>query len=193
MRRLAVLVLVVVLLVAAGGGAVVLVKAKGRREIFEQVKAAVVAYLEAVRPDLSDAQREAAGNILGAQAVVETNGGRTVAWREGWNFGNVTAGSAWRGDVVLGGDTEPDASGKYVPITQRFRKYVSLAQAVEDYLPGGSIGALDWKREREERAFEHLIAGDAEAYSAALRRAGYYTAPEAEYTAGILDALSSYA
>jgi hypothetical protein len=186
-------VLVVLLLVAAAGGGVVVVRAQGRRAIFEQVRDAAIAYLETVRPDLSDAQRLAAGNILGAQAVVETNGGRTIAWREGWNFGNVTAGSSWTGAIVRGGDTEPDATGAYVPITQSFRKYDSLAQAVEDYLPGGSIGALDWRREKQEHAFDFLVAGDAAGYSAALRRAGYYTAPEAEYSAGIAAALESYA
>jgi hypothetical protein len=180
-----VLVVVLVLLLAVGGGVIVMA-ARGRKEVHDQVAAEVERQLAELRPDLSDDARGQAGNILGAQAVLETGGGRTIAWRQGWNFGNVTAGASWTGDVVQGGDTEPDASGAYVPITQRFRKYASLADAVTDFL----TVVLNWRRERDAGAAELLYAGDADGYVAALRQAGYFTAPLTEYQAGVRGALA---
>jgi hypothetical protein len=178
------------------GGAVVAVKAvlaaRGRREVFNQVRDEVARQLAELRPDLSPAQVLRAAEVLAALAVFETGGGVTVAWRQGWNFGNVTAGSAWGRAVIVGPDTEYDAAGNVKNIAQKFRKYDSLAQAVEDFLPGGSIGALDWAREKREGAWERLLAGDAAGFTAALSRAGYYTLPEPEYTAGVSSVLTKY-
>lgn len=57
-------------------------------------------------------------------------------WESGWgehaqgnfNFGNITAGSSWKGKIVLGNDT--DKHGR--PITQKWRSYDSLQHYVQD-------------------------------------------------------------
>lgn len=182
------------------GGAIVAVKlvvaAKGRREVFNQVRDEVARQLAELRPDLSDAQRVRAAEILAAQAVHETGGGVTIAWREGWNFGNVTAGSSWGGAIVEGGDKEydGDGTGEARRIVQRFRKYASLAEAVSDF-----FRLLNWPRYRAAR--DLLMAGDAAGYAKRLRdddpgtaqvEGGYYTASVGSYTAGILDLLGKY-
>jgi hypothetical protein len=48
----------------------------------------------------------------------------------GFNYGNITAGSKWKGEVETRGDT--DAQGN--KITQSFRKYGSAKDYVNDYL-----------------------------------------------------------
>lgn len=185
MRSPVVVVLVVVLALVAllSGGVVVAVKVRGRREVFDAVRRELARQLEELRPDLTAAQRERAASIIAAQAVMETGGGAAVAWREGWNFGNVTAGASWTGPVVQGGDLEyrPGAD-KPVRIVQRFRKYATLAAAVSDFLV-----LLSWSRYRPAR--DALFRGDAEGYARELRAGGYYTAPLAEYQAGIAAAL----
>ena len=60
------------------------------------------------------------------------------AFESGWgqhaqghfNFGNITAGSKWSGNIVLGNDT--DAKGN--PIKQRWRAYDSMKHYVQDEL-----------------------------------------------------------
>ncbi len=208
LRRPLVLVLLVVLpgalllyALARGGAAVIprvvaaLRAAFGRGPTFRQVRDEFLRQLAELRPDLTaDAQVRAAG-VVGAQAVLETGGGVAVAWREGWNFGNVRKGS-WTGPVVYGGDKKPDGKGGYVAESGvAFRRYETLAEAVSDF-----IRLLGWPRYRAAR--ERLFAGDADGYVRALRdddprtsqlEGGYFTAPLAEYQAGVAAALRSYA
>lgn len=187
---------VVAVLVIPVGGTVVAVKliiaARGKREIFDQVKGEVMRQLEELRPDLTEAQRRRAGEILGAMAVHETNGGETPAWRQGWNWGNVTAGPYWKGPVIVGGDTEYDAAGNVKNISQHFRKYDSLAHSVDDFLPGGSVGPLDWKAEKEQGAWDALIAGDEDFFIQAIYAAHYFTQPVPIYLAAVESNLSKY-
>jgi flagellum-specific peptidoglycan hydrolase FlgJ len=200
-RRLWPLVLVVLLLVLVPGGAAVvgvrLVTAlRGRRAVFEAVRSEVARQLEELRPDLTAAERDAAARIVAAQAVLETGGGATPAWREGWNFGNVTAGAGWTGPVVQAGDLEYRAgTAEPVRIAQRFRKYGSLGEAVSDF-----VRVLNWPRYRAAR--EALMRGDAATYALLLREddprtvaveGGYYTAPLTEYRAGLLALLEKLA
>lgn len=164
-------------------GAIVIIAARTRRGVFDQVKAATVDVLSALRPDLSPDAVARVGEILGAQAVFETGGGRAPAWVQGWNFGNVTAGSRalWSGPVVTGPDTEYDAGGNVRDISQSFRKYASLNDAISDTL----VNVLNWAAERREGAAARLYAGDAQGYFLALYRAGYFTLPAPEYIAGV--------
>lgn len=174
-------------LIAAGVAKVIeAVKARGRRPFLAQVGREVARQLEELRPDLSAEKRTRAAAIVAAMAGHETGDGRTVAWREGWNFGNVTAGSTWTGPVIVGPDTEPNASGAYVPITQRFRKYGSLAEAASDL-----ITLLSFTRYLAAR--DALFRGDAEGYAAALRAGGYFTAPLDAYAKGIAARLGTAA
>ena len=169
------------LLVAAGVlmtiGVGAVIAARGRRQVFEQVKAEVLAQFGDVR----------AADIVAAQAVLETGGGATPAWQKGWNFGNVTAGASWHGPVVEGGDLEYTADGTSSKrIVQRFRAYTDLRAAVADFL-----ALLSWSKYRD--ALAALSRGDATGYASELRKGGYYTAPLAEYQGGIARALADYA
>jgi Sec-independent protein translocase protein TatA len=199
-RRWLVVVLVVLLVVLVPGGAtVVAVKlisaARGRRAVFNQVRDELARQLAELRPDLGAAAQLRAASIVAAQAVLETGGGVTPAWVKGWNFGNITAGSTWSGPVIAGGDLEYSPDGAVKRITQAFRAYASLGEAASDFLR-----VLAWPRYRPAR--DALFAGDAELYAKRLRdddpttvaiEGGYYTAPLAEYSGGILAALRSLA
>lgn len=179
------LLVVVVVLVVPGGAAVVLVVGRLKRADFLKLVADEVA--AQVTPMLAardDQKPRRVAAIVAAQAALETNNGATPGWLQGWNFGNITAGTGWTGAVVEGGDTEPDASGKYVPIVARFRKYGSLAESVSDFL-----ALLSWSRYRPAR--DALFAEDVNGYLEKLRAGGYYTAPLADYVAGTKAALEA--
>ncbi len=174
--------------ILAGGAAVLLavaiyvvkhmIPARSFTAQARQIGNEVARQLSELRPDLTDAQRAMAGAIVAAQAAEETDSGNTPAWVRGWNFSNLTAGPYWHGATVTAGDTAPDASGNYIPISQQFRAYSSLAAAVSDY-----ITALGWTPYRAAR--DALFAGDAAGFVAALHAGGWFTAPLADYQSAV--------
>lgn len=111
--------------------------------------------------------------LIIAHAAFESGWGKTTAAQKGANLFNITAGTAWTGPVILGGDTEYDAAGNVKKITQKFRLYHSLGAGLRDYM---SFLGLS----RYAAAKAQLLAGDA-AFAATLGPAGYYTLPVAEY------------
>lgn len=64
-------------------------------------------------------------NLL-AHNSVESNWGSAA--QGAYNFGNIIAGSSWKGDIILGNDT--DKNGK--PIKQKFRVYRDIDHYVAD-------------------------------------------------------------
>ena len=82
--------------------------------------------------DLSNAYRNAgiknenAIRMLLAQDALESSWGKSAQGK--FNFGNITAGAKWDGDIVVGNDT--DANGN--PIKQKFRNYNSLEDYAKD-------------------------------------------------------------
>lgn len=92
------------------------------KDLFKSVNAA--------RPNTSNSTAA----LLTAHAAYESGWGTTTPAKLGFNYWNLTAGSAWEGPVILGGDTEFNAgSAKAKPITQKFRKYSSAIVAVQNY------------------------------------------------------------
>ncbi len=177
---LALIVLAVVLL--PGGAIVAVVVVKSRSDFLRLIAAEVARQLEELRPDLSQETRQQVGRIVAAQAALESGYGSTKAFKEGWNFGNISKG-AWTGPVIAGGDLEYDAAGNVKGIQQLWRKYDSLAAAVSDFLT-----LLSWSRYRPAR--DRLFALDADGYAEQLRAGGYFTAPLAEYQRAIRGALA---
>jgi flagellum-specific peptidoglycan hydrolase FlgJ len=156
------------------GGTVLYVTISDREQFIDTMWDA----LALARPDLSFEAR----SVVVGQAVLETNGGRTPAWRRGFNFGNITAGSSWDGPVIRGGDLEyPAGGGDPKSIVQAFRAYASLPDAIGDF-----FRLLTWSR--YTRALQEL-QGDADpvAYATALRAGNYFTAPLAEYATSVRD------
>lgn len=113
-----------------------------------------------------------------AHATMESGWGVTRQAREAYNVWNLTAGSAWRGPTMAGGDTEYDAQGNVRPITQAWRVYGSMGAAVRDYW--AFLGPTA-NRGRYVAARAALERGDAVAFAQELYRAGYYTLPPARY------------
>ncbi len=174
------LIIVVVAILVLGGGAVVITS----RNAFLKLIADEVR--RQLPSSLSETKRVLAAKIVAAQAALESGYGRTKAFREGWNFGNVSAGSSWKGPVIGGGDLEYDSAGNMKKIAQKWRKYDSLASAVYDFM-----GLLSWSRYAAAR--DALYQGDALAYVEKLRAGGYFTAPAKDYVAGITSALKGFA
>jgi flagellum-specific peptidoglycan hydrolase FlgJ len=67
--------------------------------------------------------------------------------------------------------------GQWVTVSLAFKAYPTLEAGLEDYLKllQGRYGA----------AWPALVSGDMAAFAHALKQRGYYTAPEAEYAAGL--------
>lgn len=181
MKPRTLLLILLLVLFFAGGGTVVVTKTRG--EFLRLIENEARRQLGVLRPDLTDVQRTRAARILAAQAALESGYGSTRQWREGFNFGNVSKGS-WTGPTLAGGDTEYDAAGNVKKITQAWRKYGSLAEAVSDFFK-----LLSWSRYVPAR--DALMRGDANGFAEKLRAGGYYTAPLAEYQAGIRSAISA--
>lgn len=132
-----------------------------------------------------------------AQSALETGHWRSCHW---WNFGNVKASSAYNGMVTYFGCNEvikgkthwfhpsPDLwtgthqwvmshmSSKENNSQCRWRAYSTIRE--------GAVAQLAFlaRVARYSDAWAQGLRGDPEAFSAALKRAGYYTASEAHYT-----------
>lgn len=105
-----------------------------------------------------------------AQAGVETAMGTKGTAVQGRNYWNMSAGPSWTGPVVLGQDKEPDGSGGWRTITQKWRAYASDEEAV--------LGFLTFlQMTRYKQAYQLLINGEPSAFVRELHRAGYYTWP----------------
>lgn len=119
----------------------------------------------------------AAKILIVAHGAFESGWGKGTAAKMGFNYFNITAGPAWKGEVIKGPDTEYDKAGNVKNITQQFRKYPSDRAAIEDYLSflskqnGG----------RYSKAYAALLAGKLEDFVRELSIAGYFTLPLAQY------------
>lgn len=117
--------------------------------------------------------------VLLAQWALETARGAAMHC---WNVGNIKcpAGDASH-DYTYFACTEV-VNGKTVAIEPpaigcRFRAFLSLDAGVSDYLAT--------VRARFGSAWPAVLAGDPESFAALLKAAGYYTAPEPSYAAGL--------
>ena len=140
-----------------------------------------------VAADLYAALRMALGPDYGrssALVILAQSAFETGRWRScwNWNLGNV---KRWRGDgfdfyqircseIVNGREVFYDPPDP----TTSFRSFPSLAAGLGSYL-----GTLE---HRFAPAWPAVRAGDAVAFSHALKLAGYYTADEAVYTRGLV-------
>lgn len=123
--------------------------------------------------------------LLMAQSALET--GR---WRSCWNFnlGNIKGLGKWAGDTCQFRLNEV-IDGKVVwfdpPHPQTtMRAYPTLEAASEDYL---------WLLHRRFAvAWPHVLRPDPVAFSQALSRAHYYTAPEPPYTRAVVSLFSEF-
>lgn len=59
---------------------------------------------------------------------MESNYGKSPSGN--FNYGNITVGSSWKGEVYTG----PDKDAKGNKITQKFRSYGSMEEGIDDFL-----------------------------------------------------------
>lgn len=115
-----------------------------------------------------------------AQNSLET-GARKSMWN--YNVGNITHVKGDGFDYQTSPDWhyETDANGERKKVTHQaqFRAYPDLNSGVRDYLHFLSSS------KRYADAWQHMVHPDPEAYSKALKAAGYYGADESVYTAGV--------
>jgi hypothetical protein len=144
--------------------------------------------------------------IIVAQALHESGWNKGRAALNANNWWNITAGPAWKGPTFLAIDgdrsyetsdctrlkrpmTFKDEKGRsYCKIDQLWRKYATLNEAVRDYW---DFLGPNQNRGRYLVARTALEAGDATAFVRELKKAGYYTADQTEYTTAINNLVSS--
>jgi hypothetical protein len=122
--------------------------------------------------------------VLMAQAALET--GLDACWC--WNIGNVKAGKG-QDYCELAGVWEV-VDGKRVDLPKgapgtQFRAFASLEE--------GARAHLDVLARRFAKAWPAVLAADPGAFAGALKAQGYYTAPLADYRAGMLRWFDTYA
>lgn len=125
--------------------------------------------------------------LLIAHGAFESGWGKSNAYRRGFNFGNLTAGKSWAGAkwTDVGGDSEYDKDGRKKIITQQWRAYPTLNDAVSDYWDflGGP---------RYAHARDALAKGDAFQFCTLLSKGGYFTLPCSKYVAGLNGVLALF-
>lgn len=140
-------------------------KAQWVKYTFDQVSAAL--------PQLSVKSRL----MIVAHAAYESGYGQlSSAMKKGSNnLFNLTAGPAWGGPTVPGGDT--NAAGQ--PITQQWRVYPDYRASILDYW---DFLGPNQNRGRYVAARAALQAGDIAGFAQALYKAGYYELNPSTYT-----------
>lgn len=111
-------------------------------------------------------------DVLTAQASLETASGDRMY---NYNFGGIKGHGPSGATAML--KTHEIVDGKEISIRDGFRAYGSLAE-----------GALDYVRTMKDRfggAFSPAERGDVAGFAGALKKAGYYTASQADYTRGL--------
>lgn len=145
----------------------------------EQQKLWGAALLDSVERKLPMLSYQAALLVV-AHAAHESGFGRCNAWKRGFNAWNLTAGPAWTGAkwTEVNGDTD----GKGNPITQTWRAYGSMDDAVADYWL--FLGPTA-NRGRYVRARDALSHVDVNAFVRELHNAGFFTANPVGYLAAV--------
>lgn len=110
-------------------------------------------------------------SILAGQIALETGNGRSCF---GWDVGNF---KAVPGADYQSFETWEMIDGKRVPMVCRFAVFPSLEQGLSAYLRAFYT--------RWGAAWHYACLGDVDGFAHALRVCGYYTAPEADYAAGV--------
>lgn len=100
---------------------------------------------------------------LASKDALETGWGKTGHGAEHLNYGNVIAGSNWKGDSYVGGDH--DKNGK--KIQQRFRAYSSLNDYVSDVMNLLTTA----------KRYKNIFVGDVDGFADRLSEAGYAEDP----------------
>ncbi len=127
----------------------------------------------------------AAKKLVIAQFALESGWGYARAAVKGFNYGNITAGSTWKGPITYGQDKHCIAGGAICfPIIQAFRKYGSNEEAIADYLAFLGSG-------RYAKSFQALQGGDLTRFATQLREDGYYTASVDVYVSGMAGAMNT--
>ena len=118
--------------------------------------------------------------IVTSHAILESGWGQSDVAKKANNVFNITRLPSSPLPIFLAGDTEHQADGKIINITQRFAAYPTLVDGVMDYLQF-------IQRKRYTDAYDKLIRGDMVGYIKTLRKGGYFTAPLIPY----IEAMSS--
>ena len=111
-------------------------------------------------------------DVLTAQASLETGSGKSMY---NYNFGGIKGYSP--SGMTACCRTKEVLDGKEVDIRDGFRAYSSLEEGAVDY--------VSLMRGRFGSAMSFAKQGDVDGFAHALKKSGYYTAPEEKYAAAL--------
>lgn len=121
--------------------------------------------------------------MIMAQNALETGHRKSMY---NYNVGNITTDGKVHNYFDDLKTKEQMSPGKWEEKYLKYRAYNSLDEGVIDYLNFLS------KNKRYQKAWQHIENPNPEKYSKELKRAGYYTANEPQYTAGIKNLFRQY-
>ena len=144
---------------------------------------AVLKYIDKYKKIAIDEMRRAGvpASIKMAQAILESNAGRSVLAKKANNHFGMKCGSYWRGETFYRKDDDVDKDGKLIPSC--FRKYEKGRQsffAHTEFL----------QKARYRPLFANLEVTDYESWAHGLKSAGYATNPE--YAYGLIRIINKY-
>ena len=105
-----------------------------------------------------------------AQAILESNWGKSSLAREAFNLFGIKASKDWSGQVYKKQTKEQKATGEVYTITADFRKYGSYLESVKDH--DKFFVSTPWRKENYKKVLE---AKNYKTQALALRECGYAT------------------
>jgi len=144
---------------------------------------AVLKYIDKYQRVAIEEMRRAGvpASIKMAQAILESNSGRSTLAKKANNHFGMKCGTYWEGDTYYHKDDDVDKNGKLIPSC--FRKYEKGLQsfyAHSEFL----------KKARYRPLFANLDARDYESWAHGLKEAGYATNPQ--YAQGLIRLIRKY-
>jgi len=144
---------------------------------------AVLKYIDKYKRIAVDEMRRAGvpASIKMAQAILESNAGRSVLAKKANNHFGMKCGSYWKGETYYRKDDDLDINGKLIPSC--FRKYEKGRQSF--------FAHTEFLQKRRYRfLFSDLQVTDYESWAHGLKSAGYATNPE--YAYGLIRIIKRY-
>lgn len=130
------------------------------------------ALARAIESNTGRPPRQSTVDVLAAQVSLETAHGSAMY---NYNFGGIK-GASPSGNTAHYLTHEVE-NGQQVTLDQGFRAYGSIDEGARDY-----VGVL---QARFPGAFARAASGDVDGFAHALKQSHYYTASEADYSAGL--------
>lgn len=127
-------------------------------------------FIQSIVDSLKGQKLNILASVTIAQAILESNWGRSSLAKEACNLFGIKASKDWTGQVYKKQTKEQKATGEVYTITADFRKYGSYLESIKDH--DNFFVSTPWRRENYRKVLE---AKNYKTQALALRECGYAT------------------